>query len=143
MPASAKSSGRAADAGARNHSQAFCERAATEGIARVSLPACDQRTANLAIALRDGGAEVVLVRVQPLSTQDESGRVAESRLQHSTYAIKGEDNQTTTRTSARRLEHKPQFTMDDGADLVDHAAHQAHRPGSERDRRHGRDNYGP
>jgi adenosylhomocysteinase len=75
-------------------------------------------TANLAITLRDGGADVVLCASNPLSTQDE---VAASLLKDyniPTYAIKGEDNDTYYQHISAALDHKPQITMDDGADLV-------------------------
>ena len=51
-------------------------------------------TANLAIALRDGGAEVVLCASNPLSTQDEVAASLNRDFNIPTYAIKGEDNQT-------------------------------------------------
>jgi adenosylhomocysteinase len=75
-------------------------------------------TANLAIALRDGGAEVVLCASNPLSTQDDVAASLNRDFNIPTYAIKGEDNQTYYSHLSAALEHKPQFTMDDGADLV-------------------------
>jgi adenosylhomocysteinase len=75
-------------------------------------------TANLAITLRDGGADVVLCASNPLSTQDD---VAASLVQDygiPVFAIKGEDNDTYYSHIQAALEHKPQITMDDGADLV-------------------------
>src|SRR3979409_151400 len=75
-------------------------------------------TANLAICLRDGGAEVVLCASNPLSTQDEVAASLNRDFNIPTYAIKGEDNQTYYSHLSAALEHKPQFTMDDGADLV-------------------------
>jgi adenosylhomocysteinase len=75
-------------------------------------------TANLAIALRDGGADVVLCASNPLSTQDEVAASLNRDFNIPTYAIKGEDNQTYYSHLGAALEHKPQFTMDDGADLV-------------------------
>ena len=75
-------------------------------------------TANLMIALRDGGAEVVLCASNPLSTQDEVAASLNRDFNIPTYAIKGEDNQTYYSHLGAALEHKPQFTMDDGADLV-------------------------
>ncbi len=75
-------------------------------------------TANLAICLRDGGAEVVLCASNPLSTQDEVAASLNRDYNIPTYAIKGEDNQTYYSHLSAALEHKPQFTMDDGADLV-------------------------
>ena len=90
-------------------------------LAGVRLSAClhvTSETANLAIALRDGGAEVVLCASNPLSTQDD---VAAALLQEygiPTYAIKGEDDKTYYKHLEAALETKPQMTMDDGADLL-------------------------
>lgn len=75
-------------------------------------------TANLARTLQAGGADLVLVASNPLSTQDD---VAASLVNHSeipVYAIKGEDNVTYYKHLNAALDHKPQVTMDDGADLV-------------------------
>ncbi|MGH9690271.1 MAG: adenosylhomocysteinase [Candidatus Acidiferrales bacterium] len=87
----------------------------------VRMSAClhvTSETANLAITLRDGGADVVVCASNPLSTQDE---VAASLLKDyniPTYAIKGEDNATYYAHINAALDHRPQITMDDGADLV-------------------------
>ena len=75
-------------------------------------------TANLMIALRDGGADAVLCASNPLSTQDEVAASLNRDYNIPTYAIKGEDNETYYSHLRAALEHKPQFTMDDGADLV-------------------------
>jgi len=75
-------------------------------------------TANLAICLRDGGADVVLCGSNPLSTQDD---VAASLVRDhgiSVFAIKGEDNDTYYSHILAAIDHKPHITMDDGADLV-------------------------
>jgi len=75
-------------------------------------------TANLAITLRDGGADVVVCASNPLSTQDD---VAASLVRDqgiSVFAIKGEDNDTYYNHILAAIDHKPQVTMDDGADLV-------------------------
>lgn len=75
-------------------------------------------TANLAITLKAGGADVQLCASNPLSTQDD---VAAALVKHygiATYAIKGEDNKTYYRHINAALDTKPQITMDDGADLV-------------------------
>jgi adenosylhomocysteinase len=75
-------------------------------------------TANLMRTLQSAGADVVLVASNPLSTQDD---VAASLVVHDeipVYAIKGEDNQTYYKHLEAGLDHKPQMTMDDGADLV-------------------------
>jgi adenosylhomocysteinase len=75
-------------------------------------------TANLAITLRDGGADVVLCASNPLSTQDEVAASLVKDYGIPTYAIKGEDNATYYAHINAALDHKPQITMDDGADLV-------------------------
>jgi len=75
-------------------------------------------TANLAITLRDGGAEVVLCASNPLSTQDEVAASLVKDYGIPTFAIKGEDNRTYYAHINSALEHQPNITMDDGADLV-------------------------
>src|SRR5271170_3689096 len=75
-------------------------------------------TANLAITMRDGGAEVVLCASNPLSTQDEVAACLVKDYSIPTFAIKGEDNETYYAHINAALDHKPQITMDDGADLV-------------------------
>ncbi len=85
------------------------------------LSAClhvTSETANLAITLRDGGADVVVCGSNPLSTQDEVAASLVKDYGIPTYAIKGEDNATYYAHIAAALDHKPQITMDDGADLV-------------------------
>jgi adenosylhomocysteinase len=87
----------------------------------VRLSAClhvTSETANLAITLRDGGADVVLCASNPLSTQDEVAACLVKDYNIPTFAIKGEDNTTYYAHLEAALEHKPQITMDDGADLV-------------------------
>ena len=75
-------------------------------------------TANLAITLRDGGADVVLCASNPLSTQDDVASSLVRDYNISVYAIKGEDNDTYYQHILSALDHKPHITMDDGADLV-------------------------
>jgi adenosylhomocysteinase len=74
-------------------------------------------TANLALALQAGGADVILCASNPLSTQDD---VAATLVDYGipTNAIKGEDDDTYYKHIRTALEHKPQLTIDDGADLV-------------------------
>jgi len=74
-------------------------------------------TANLALTLRDGGADVILCASNPLSTQDDvSAALVEYDIP--VNAIKGEDDATYYRHINTALDHKPQLTIDDGADLV-------------------------
>jgi adenosylhomocysteinase len=89
-------------------------------LAGVRISAClhiTTETANLALALKEGGAEVVLCASNPLSTQDD---VAAALVNYGipVNAIRGEDNKTYYKHIITALEHKPQITMDDGADLV-------------------------
>ncbi|MEP6888634.1 MAG: adenosylhomocysteinase [Nitrospirales bacterium] len=75
-------------------------------------------TANLMKTLQAGGADIRLCASNPLSTQDD---VAASLVQHdgiAVFAIKGEDNKTYYRHIQSAIEHQPQVTMDDGADVV-------------------------
>jgi adenosylhomocysteinase len=75
-------------------------------------------TANLAITLRDGGADVVLCASNPLSTQDDVAASLVRDYNISVFAIKGEDNDSYYKHILAALDHKPHITMDDGADLV-------------------------
>ena len=75
-------------------------------------------TANLAITLRDGGANVVLCASNPLSTQDDVAAALVRDSNIPVFAIKGEDNETYYKHIMAALDHKPHITMDDGADLV-------------------------
>jgi adenosylhomocysteinase len=90
-------------------------------LAGVRLSGClhiTSETANLARVLTAGGAELVLTASNPLSTQDD---VAAALVKHygvPTYAIKGESNQLYYQHLNAALDHRPQLTMDDGADLV-------------------------
>jgi adenosylhomocysteinase len=86
----------------------------------VRISAClhiTTETANLALALKEGGADLVLCASNPLSTQDDA---AAALVDYGipVNAIKGEDNKTYYKHIVTALEHKPQITMDDGADLV-------------------------
>ncbi len=87
----------------------------------VTLGAClhvTSETANLMLALKAGGAKLVLCASNPLSTQDSVAASLAKDYEIPTYAIKGEDNKTYYRHLNAVLEAKPQITMDDGADLV-------------------------
>ena len=75
-------------------------------------------TANLMLALRDGGAEIALCASNPLSTQDDVAAALVAKYGISTFAIKGEDNDTYYKHIDAVLDSKAQLTMDDGADIV-------------------------
>lgn len=75
-------------------------------------------TANLALTLRDGGADLTLCASNPLSTQDDVAAYLTGSEKIPTFAIKGEDQKTYYSHINSALEAKPNLTMDDGADLV-------------------------
>jgi adenosylhomocysteinase len=75
-------------------------------------------TANLAIALKAGGADLVLCASNPLSTQDDVAAALVVDHGISVFAIKGEDNKSYYRHIHAAIEHRPNLTMDDGADVV-------------------------
>ncbi len=75
-------------------------------------------TGNLMEALKLGGAEVRLTASNPLSTQDDVAAAMVKYMRLPVFAIKGEDNATYYRHINKALDHRPQITLDDGADLV-------------------------
>jgi adenosylhomocysteinase len=75
-------------------------------------------TANLMLTLRAAGADVALCASNPLSTNDAVAAALSSQHSIKTYAIRGEDNDTYYAHIEAALDHRPQLTMDDGADLV-------------------------
>lgn len=90
-------------------------------LAGVRLSAClhvTSETANLALALKAGGADLTLCASNPLSTQDEVAAALVKEYGVPTFSIKGEDSQTYYQHINRVLEHQPHITLDDGADLV-------------------------
>ncbi len=111
----------------------------------IRLSAClhvTTETANLARTLHDGGADLVLTASNPLSTQDDVAAALVNMYEIPTYAIKGEDNVTYYKHISAALDHKPQMTMDDGADLVS-TIHKDRRELLPRYyRRHGRNDNG-
>ena len=75
-------------------------------------------TANLMLALKDGGASISLCASNPLSTQDEVAAALVVEYGIPTFAIKGEDNATYYQHLSSAVNQPPQVTMDDGCDLV-------------------------
>jgi adenosylhomocysteinase len=75
-------------------------------------------TANLARTLQAGGAELVLIASNPLSTQDDVAASLVADFNISVFAIRGEDDDTYYKHIVAALDHQPNVTMDDGADLV-------------------------
>ncbi|MFC1968751.1 adenosylhomocysteinase [Chloroflexota bacterium] len=95
----------------------------------VRISAClhvTTETGNLALALKQSGAELVLCASNPLSTQDDVAAALVVEYDIPVYAIKGEDDKTYYQHIEAVLGYQPQLTMDDGADLVStlHRDHQ-------------------
>ena len=77
-----------------------------------------KETANLAITLKAGGADAVLIASNPLSTQDDVAASLVKDYGIPVFAIKGEDAETYTKHVNIALDHKPQIIIDDGSDVV-------------------------
>src|SRR5436853_314938 len=95
--------------------------AAEQPLAGYRISAClhvTSETANLMRTLKDGGADVVLCASNPLSTQDDVAAALVEEFDISVFAIKGEDNDTYYQHIEAAVDHKPQLTMDDGADVI-------------------------
>ena len=98
--------------------QRFAKERPLHGVKMAACLHVTTETANLMRTLQSGGADVVICASNPLSTQDD---VAASLVVHDeipVYAMKGEDNETYYNHISAALDHRPQITMDDGADLV-------------------------
>jgi len=90
-------------------------------LAGVRVSAClhiTTETANLALALVDGGAQIALCASNPLSTQDDVAAALVSEYNIPVFAICGADTETYYRHIQAALAQRPQITLDDGADLV-------------------------
>ena len=88
---------------------------------QIKIAAClhvTTETANLAITLKSGGADIVLCASNPLSTQDDVAAALVKDHEIPVFAIKGIDRKGYYEHIARTLDIKPNITMDDGADLV-------------------------
>ncbi|HWB22015.1 MAG TPA: adenosylhomocysteinase [Gaiellaceae bacterium] len=94
---------------------------AEQPLAGYRIAAClhvTTETANLMRTLKAGGADVVLCASNPLSTQDATAAALVAEYDISVFAIKGEDNDTYYQHIEAAVDHKPQLTMDDGADVI-------------------------
>jgi adenosylhomocysteinase len=94
---------------------------AEQPLAGYRIAAClhvTSETANLMRTLKAGGADIVLCASNPLSTQDDVAAALVEHFDISVFAIKGEDNDTYYRHIEAAVDHKPQLTMDDGADVI-------------------------
>src|SRR5258705_1378948 len=93
----------------------------SQPLAGIRVAAClhvTTETANLMITLRDGGANIALCASNPLSTQDDVAASLVKDYGIPTFSIKGESNDVYYQHLNSALDHGPQITMDDGADVV-------------------------
>ncbi|MBF2004679.1 MAG: adenosylhomocysteinase [Chlorogloeopsis fritschii C42_A2020_084] len=96
----------------------FAQEKPFAGIRLVACCHVTTETANLAIALKAGGADAVLIASNPLSTQDDVAACLVTDYEIPVFAIKGEDNQTYSRHVQIALDHRPNIIIDDGCDVV-------------------------
>ncbi|MGE3962109.1 MAG: adenosylhomocysteinase [Dehalococcoidia bacterium] len=96
----------------------FAREQPLKGIRVVACLHVTSETANLMLALRDGGADVRLTASNPLSTQDDVAAALAIEYGIPTFAIKGESNETYYEHITEAISNRPQITMDDGADVV-------------------------
>ncbi|MGK7946401.1 MAG: adenosylhomocysteinase [Microcystaceae cyanobacterium] len=96
----------------------FAQEKPFAGIRLVACCHVTTETANLAIALKAGGADALLIASNPLSTQDDVAACLVKDYDIPVYAIKGEDNDTYHRHVQTALDHKPNIIIDDGSDVV-------------------------
>lgn len=89
-----------------------------EGIRLIACCHVTTETANLAIALKAGGADALLIASNPLSTQDDVAACLVADYGIPVFAIKGEDNETYHRHVQIALDHKPNIIIDDGGDVT-------------------------
>ncbi|MFM7560672.1 adenosylhomocysteinase [Cylindrospermopsis raciborskii] len=88
------------------------------GLRLVACAHVTTETAHLAIALKAGGADAVLIASNPLSTQDDVAACLVSDYGIPVFAIKGEDAETYSRHVQIALDHRPNIIIDDGSDVV-------------------------
>lgn len=96
----------------------FAQEKPLQGLRMAACLHVTTETANLAITLKEGGADLALCASNPLSTQDDVAAALVNDFGIPTFSIKGEDNSTYYQHLSAVLDHEPQYTMDDGADLV-------------------------
>ncbi len=96
----------------------FTKEKPLEGVRVVACCHVTKETANLAIALKKGGADGVLIASNPLSTQDDVAASLVKDYGIPVYAYKGEDTATYNKHVQIALDHKPEVIIDDGSDVV-------------------------
>ncbi|MEN9257140.1 MAG: adenosylhomocysteinase [Gloeomargarita sp. SRBZ-1_bins_9] len=96
----------------------FAQEKPLQGIRLVACCHVTTETANLALTLKAGGADALLIASNPLSTQDDVAACLVVHHRIPVFAIKGEDTATYQRHVRRALDHHPQLIIDDGGDVV-------------------------
>ncbi len=96
----------------------FAQEKPFAGLRLVACCHITTETAHLAIALKNGGADAVLIASNPLSTQDDVAASLVADYGIPVFAIKGEDAETYERHVRLALDHKPNIIVDDGCDVV-------------------------
>src|SRR4051812_18125299 len=96
----------------------FAQEKPLEGVRLVACAHVTTETANLARALKAGGAESVLIASNPLSTQDDVAASLVSDWEIPVFAIKGESTDTYNRHVRTALDFRPEIIIDDGSDVV-------------------------
>jgi len=96
----------------------FAQEKPLEGVRLVSCNHVTTETAHLCIALKNAGADSMLIASNPLSTQDDVAAALVKYWNIPVFAIKGEDSDTYTRHINTALDHRPNIIIDDGSDVV-------------------------
>lgn len=96
----------------------FAEEKPLEGVRLVSCNHVTTETAHLCIALKNAGADSMLIASNPLSTQDDVAAALVKYWDIPVFAIKGEDSDTYVRHINTALDHRPNIIIDDGSDVV-------------------------
>lgn len=96
----------------------FAQEKPFAGIRLIACCHVTTETAHLAIALKNGGADALLIASNPLSTQDDVAAALVKEYGIPVFAIKGEDNATYHRHVEIALDHKPNIIIDDGSDVT-------------------------
>lgn len=102
----------------RQIQERFAKEKPFAGIRLIACCHVTTETAHLAIALKNGGADAILIASNPLSTQDDVAASLVVDYGIPVFAIKGEDNDTYHRHVQIALDHKPNIIIDDGSDVV-------------------------
>ncbi|MBW4645793.1 MAG: adenosylhomocysteinase [Goleter apudmare HA4340-LM2] len=96
----------------------FAQEKPFAGLRLVACAHVTTETAHLAIALKAGGADALLIASNPLSTQDDVAASLVVDHEIPVFAQKGEDNETYSRHVQIALDHRPNIIIDDGSDVV-------------------------